>query len=113
MRFAEIGTGSSNTNEELKMVASFFCLFSRSIIERTSMRMSDAVAQLLLPSDGVGVGKISLNIEGSVLCIKEHTGSFGDIDNRVISGKYYFYYMNASMLYIEKKFLFSFVRYFG
>ncbi len=96
---AEIGTGSSNTNEELP--DGKYPFFVRSPEIRTKNTYEYDETAIITSGDGVGVGKIFHYVEGKYAL---HQRAYRiHIINNVIHSKYYFYYMKTTFYnYIMK-----------
>ena len=96
---AEIGTGSSNTNEELENGK--YPFFVRSPEVRTKNTYEFDETAIITSGDGVGVGKIFHYIEGKY-ALHQRAYRIHIISDRVIP-KYYFYYMKTTFYdYIMK-----------
>lgn len=96
---ADIGTGSSNTNEELEIGKYPFFVRSQEVRRKDSYEF-DEIA-IITSGDGVGVGKIFHYIEGKYAL---HQRAYRiHINTDDVIPKYYFYYMKSAFLsYIEK-----------
>lgn len=96
---ADIGTGSSNTNEELEIGEYPFFVRSQEVRRKDSYEF-DEIA-IITSGDGVGVGKIFHYIEGKYAL---HQRAYRiHINTDDVIPKYYFYYMKSAFLsYIEK-----------
>ena len=96
---ADIGTGNSNTNEELAVGNYPFFVRSQEV-RRKNIYEYDETA-IITSGDGVGVGKIFHYVEGKYAL---HQRAYRiHITDKGILPKYYFYYMkNAFLPYIEK-----------
>lgn len=96
---ADIGTGSSNTNEELEIGEYPFFVRSQEVRRKDSCEF-DEIA-IITSGDGVGVGKIFHYIEGKYAL---HQRAYRiHINTDDVIPKYYFYYMKSAFLsYIEK-----------
>lgn len=96
---AEIGTGSSNTNEELKVGDYPFFVRSQDVRRKNTFEYDETA--IITSGDGVGVGKIFHYIEGKY-ALHQRAYRIHIIDKSV-NPKYYFYYMkNTFLKYIEK-----------
>lgn len=97
---ADIGTGSSNTNEELDAGEYPFFVRSQRVRYKNSYEY-DEVA-IITSGDGVGVGKIFHYIEGKYAL---HQRAYRiKITDAEILPRFYFYYMKIKFLsYIEKE----------
>ena len=96
---AEIGTGSSNTNEELAEGKYPFFVRSQDVRRKNEYEY-DGTA-IITSGDGVGVGKIFHYIEGKY-ALHQRAYRIHITDERIIP-KYFYYYMKATFLpYIEK-----------
>ena len=96
---AEIGTGSSNTNEEIENGKYPFFVRSQEVRSKNEYEYDETA--IITSGDGVGVGKIFHYIEGKY-ALHQRAYRIHIIDENVIP-KYYFYYMKTTFLsYIEK-----------
>lgn len=96
---ADIGTGSSNTNEELDIGKYPFFVRSQEVRRKNTYEYDETA--IITAGDGVGVGKIFHYIEGKY-ALHQRAYRIHITDSRVIP-KYYFYYMKSTFLpYIEK-----------
>ena len=96
---SEIGTGSSNTNEELENGKYPFFVRSQEVRSKNEYEYDETA--IITSGDGVGVGKIFHYIEGKY-ALHQRAYRIHIIDKNVIP-KYYFYYMKTTFLsYIEK-----------
>lgn len=96
---ADIGTGSSNTNEGLEIGEYLFFVRSQEVRRKNTYEYDETA--IITSGDGVGVGKIFHYIEGKY-ALHQRAYRIHITDNRVIP-KYYFYYMKSAFLpYIEK-----------
>jgi len=88
-KVAEIGTGSSNTNEETE--EGFYPFFVRSPIIRYKNSFEFDETAIITSGDGVGVGKIFHFIEGKYAL---HQRAYRiHITDRRIKPKFFFFYM--------------------
>lgn len=96
---ADIGTGSSNTNEELENGKYPFFVRSQEVRRKDSYEFDETA--IITSGDGVGVGKIFHYIEGKYAL---HQRAYRiHINTDEVIPKYYFYYMKSAFLpYIEK-----------
>lgn len=96
---AEIGTGSSNTNEELEVGEYPFFVRSQEVRRKDTFEYDETA--IITSGDGVGVGKIFHYIEGKYAL---HQRAYRiHIVDKSVNPKYYFYYMKSNFLrYIEK-----------
>lgn len=96
---ADIGTGSSNTNEELEIGKYPFFVRSQEVRRKDSYEF-DEIA-IITSGDGVGVGKIFHYIEGKYAL---HQRAYRvHINTDDVIPKYYFYYMKSAFLsYIKR-----------
>lgn len=96
---AEIGTGSSNTNESLEVGNYPFFVRSQDVRRKNAFEFDETA--IITSGDGVGVGKIFHYIEGKY-ALHQRAYRIHIIDESV-NPKYYFYYMkNTFLSYIEK-----------
>ena len=96
---AEIGTGSSNTNEELAEGKYPFFVRSQDVRRKNEYEYDETA--IITSGDGVGVGKIFHYIEGKY-ALHQRAYRIHNTDERIIP-KYFYYYMKATFLpYIEK-----------
>ena len=96
---AEIGTGSSNTNEEIENGKYPFFVRSQEVRSKNEYEYDETA--IITSGDGVGVGKIFHYVEGKY-ALHQRAYRIHIIDKNVIP-KYYFYYMKTTFLsYIEK-----------
>ncbi|TYC84754.1 restriction endonuclease subunit S [Acetobacterium wieringae] len=96
---AEIGTGSSNTNEELEVGNYPFFVRSQEVRQKNTFEFDETA--IITSGDGVGVGKIFHYVEGKYAL---HQRAYRmHITNESVLPRYYFYYMKSAFLpYIEK-----------
>ena len=96
---ADISTGNSNTNEELKFGKYPFFVRSQEVRYKNTFEF-DEIA-IITSGDGVGVGKIFHYVEGKYAL---HQRAYRiHVTDRSIIPKYYFYYMKSVFLsYIGK-----------
>lgn len=96
---ADIGTGSSNTNDG--MDEGLYPFFVRSQEPRRKNEFEFDEIAIITAGDGVGVGKVFHYIEGKYAL---HQRAYRiHINTPEVSPKYYFYYMQAMFLpYIQK-----------
>ena len=98
-RIADIGTGNSNTNEELENGKYPFFVRSQEVRHKNTYEYDETA--IITSGDGVGVGKIFHYIEGKY-ALHQRAYRIHITDKRVLP-KFYFYYMKSSFLtYIEK-----------
>ena len=98
-QIADIGTGSSNTNEELEVGEFPFFVRSQEVRRKNTFEFEETA--IITSGDGVGVGKIFHYIEGKY-ALHQRAYRIHITDQRVLP-KYYFYYMKSTFLsYIEK-----------
>lgn len=98
-RIADIGTGNSNTNEELENGKYPFFVRSQEVRRKNTYEYDETA--IITSGDGVGVGKIFHYIEGKY-ALHQRAYRIHITDKRVLP-KFYFYYMKSSFLtYIEK-----------
>ena len=96
---AEIGTGSSNTNEELAEGKYPFFVRSQDVRRKNEYEYDETA--IITSGDGVGVGRIFHYIEGKY-ALHQRAYRIHITDERIIP-KYFYYYMKATFLpYIEK-----------
>ena len=96
---ADIGTGNSNTNEELEVGDYPFFVRSQEVRRKNTYEYDETA--IITSGDGVGVGKIFHYIEGKY-ALHQRAYRIHITDNGILS-KYYFYYMKSAFLpYIEK-----------
>lgn len=99
VEIADIGTGSSNTNEELDDGKYPFFVRSQEVRRKDTFEYDETA--IITSGDGVGVGKIFHYVEGKY-ALHQRAYRIHIMDKRVLP-KYYFYYMKNSFLpYIEK-----------
>lgn len=91
-KVAEIGTGSSNTNEGL--TEGQYPFFVRSQIVRYKNSFEFDETAIITSGDGVGVGKIFHYIEGKY-ALHQRAYRFHIIDKNLDS-KFFFYYIKSS-----------------
>lgn len=96
---ADIGTGSSNTNEGLEEGKYPFFVRSQDVRRKNEYEYDETA--IITSGDGVGVGKIFHYIEGKYAL---HQRAYRiHITNDKVVPKFFFYYMKATFLsYIEK-----------
>ena len=96
---ADIGTGSSNTNEGLD--EGLYPFFVRSQEPRRKNEYEYDETAIITAGDGVGVGKVYHYIEGKYAL---HQRAYRiHINTDEVMPKYYFYYMKSAFLpYIQK-----------
>lgn len=98
-KIADIGTGSSNTNEELEDGEYPFFVRSQEVRRKNTFEYDETA--IITSGDGVGVGKIFHYIEGKY-ALHQRAYRIHITDKRVLP-KFYFYYMKSSFLgYIQK-----------
>ena len=98
-QIAEIGTGSSNTNEELEDGKYPFFVRSQDVRRKNTYEYDETA--IITSGDGVGVGKIFHYVEGKY-ALHQRAYRIHIIDDRVIP-RFYYYYMKCTFLpYIEK-----------
>ena len=97
---AEIGTGSSNTNEGLD--DGLYPFFVRSREPRRKNEYEYDETAIITAGDGVGVGKVFHYVEGKYAL---HQRAYRiHITSPDVLPRYYFHYMRSAFLpYIEKK----------
>ena len=96
---ADIGTGSSNTNEELDSGDQPFCVRSQEEKRKNEYEFDETA--IITSGDGVGVGKIFHYVEGKY-ALHQRAYRIHIHDNR-ISPKFFYQYMKATFLpYIQK-----------
>ena len=97
--FAEIGTGSSNTQDELS--DGLYPFFVRSQIVRSKNEYEFDETAIITSGDGVGVGKIFHYVEGKY-ALHQRAYRIHILDNTVMP-KFFFYYMRSEFYnYITK-----------
>ena len=89
---ADIGTGSSNTNEELDDGKYPFFVRSQEVRRKNTFEYDETA--IITSGDGVGVGKIFHYIEGKY-ALHQRAYRIHIMDKRVLP-KYYFYYGNTA-----------------
>lgn len=96
---ADIGTGSSNTNEELAVGRYPFFVRSQDVRKKDTYEFDETA--IITSGDGVGVGKIFHYVEGKYAL---HQRAYRiHINTHDVLPKYYFQYMKSAFLpYIEK-----------
>ena len=98
-QIADIGTGNSNTNEELEDGKYPFFVRSQEVRRKNAFEYDETA--IITSGDGVGVGKIFHYVEGKY-ALHQRAYRIHITDERV-NPKFYFYYMKSSFLsYIEK-----------
>lgn len=98
-QIAEIGTGSSNTNEELEDGKYPFFVRSQDVRRKNTYEYDETA--IITSGDGVGVGKIFHYVEGKY-ALHQRAYRIHIIDDRIIP-RFYYYYMKCTFLpYIEK-----------
>ena len=98
-QIAEIGTGSSNTNEELEDGKYPFFVRSQDVRRKNTYEYDETA--IITSGDGVGVGKIFHYVEGKY-ALHQRAYRIHIIDDKVIP-RFYYYYMRCTFLpYIEK-----------
>jgi type I restriction enzyme S subunit len=96
---ANIGTGSSNTNEELEEGKYPFFVRSQNVRYKNEYEYDETA--IITSGDGVGVGKIFHYIKGKY-ALHQRAYRINIIDNR-ITPKYFFHYMRTNFYnYIMK-----------
>jgi type I restriction enzyme S subunit len=96
---ADIGTGSSNTNEALEVGKYPFFVRSQDVKRKDTYEFDETA--IITSGDGVGVGKIFHFVEGKY-ALHQRAYRIHITDENVLP-KYFFYYMKATFLnYIEK-----------
>ena len=96
---ADIGTGSSNTNEGLEVGDYPFFVRSQEIRRKNEYQFDETA--IITSGDGVGVGKIFHYVEGKY-ALHQRAYRIHITSDRLIP-KFFFYYMKSSFLkYIEK-----------
>ena len=98
-KVADIGTGSSNTNEGLNEGAYPFYVRSQEPLRKNEYEFDETA--IITAGDGVGVGKVYHYVEGKYAL---HQRAYRiHIKTEDILPKYYFYYMKSAFLpYIQK-----------
>lgn len=97
--FAEIGTGSSNTQDELS--DGLYPFFVRSQIVRSKNEYEFDETAIITSGDSVGVGKIFHYVEGKY-ALHQRAYRIHILDNTVMP-KFFFYYMRSEFYnYITK-----------
>jgi type I restriction enzyme S subunit len=98
-QIADIGTGSSNTNEEMGEGEYPFYVRSQEPLRKNEYEF-DEIA-IITAGDGVGVGKVFHYVEGKYAL---HQRAYRiHINTPTVYPKYFFYYMKSAFLpYIEK-----------
>ena len=97
---AEIGTGSSNTNEELEEGKYPFFVRSQRVRYKNEYEYDETA--IITSGDGVGVGKIFHYVEGKY-ALHQRAYRIRICDEEIIP-KFYYYYMKTKFLsYIEKE----------
>lgn len=96
---ADIGTGSSNTNEGLDEGEYPFFVRSQEVRRKNEYEFDETA--IITAGDGVGVGKVFHYVEGKYAL---HQRAYRiHINNDDVMPKYFFYYMKSAFLsYIEK-----------
>jgi type I restriction enzyme S subunit len=98
-QIADIGTGSSNTNEELEVGEYPFFVRSQEVRRKDTFEYDETA--IITSGDGVGVGKIFHFVEGKY-ALHQRAYRIHIRDERVLP-KYYFYYMRSAFLpYIQR-----------
>ena len=98
-QIADIGTGSSNTNEESEDGIYPFFVRSQEVRRKNTFEYDEMA--IITSGDGVGVGKIFHYVEGKY-ALHQRAYRIHITDERVLP-KFCFYYMKSSFLaYIEK-----------
>lgn len=98
-QIAEIGTGSSNTNEGLEEGAYPFFVRSQEPLRKNDYEYDETA--IITAGDGVGVGKVFHYVEGKYAL---HQRAYRiHITSPDVLPRYYFHYMRSAFLpYIEK-----------
>jgi len=91
---ANIGTGSSNTNEEVKNGKYPFFVRSQEVRYKNDYEFDETA--IITSGDGVGVGKVFHYVEGKY-ALHQRAYRINIFDKNVLP-KYYFYYMKANFL---------------
>ena len=96
---ADIGTGSSNTNEGLDEGEYPFYVRSQEPLRKNEYEFDETA--IITAGDGVGVGKVFHYVEGKYAL---HQRAYRiHINTPIVYPKYFFYYMKSAFLpYIEK-----------
>lgn len=96
---ADIGTGSSNTNEAVE--SGIYPFFVRSQEPHKKNQYEYDETAIITAGDGVGVGKVFHYVEGKYAL---HQRAYRiHINTTAVLSKYYFYYMKSTFLeYIQK-----------
>lgn len=98
-QIADIGTGSSNTNEELEVGNYPFFVRSQEVRHKNTFEFDETA--IITSGDGVGVGKIFHYIEGKY-ALHQRAYRIHIRDERILP-KYYFHYMRSAFLpYIQR-----------
>ena len=96
---AEIGTGSSNTEEEVENGKYPFFVRSQEIRYKNEYEFDETA--IITAGDGVGVGKVFHYVEGKY-ALHQRAYRIHIVDKKVLP-KYYFYYMkNVFLSYIKR-----------
>lgn len=96
---ADIGTGSSNTNEELEVGDYPFFVRSQEVRRKNTFEYDETA--IITSGDGVGVGKIFHFVDGKY-ALHQRAYRIHITDERMLP-KFCFYYMKSTFLpYIEK-----------
>ena len=96
---SEIGTGSSNTNEELEVGGFPFFVRSQEVRRMNTFEFDETA--IVTSGDGVGVGKIIHFVEGKY-ALHQRAYRIHITDNTVLP-KYFYYYMRCVFLpYIQQ-----------
>ena len=97
---AEIGTGSSNTNEGLEIGTYPFFVRSQEVLRKDEYEFDETA--IITSGDGVGVGKILHYVEGKY-ALHQRAYRIHIIDDKVLP-KFFYYYMKGTFLdYIKKE----------
>lgn len=96
---ADIGTGSSNTNEAVESGIYPFFVRSQEPLKKNQYEYDETA--IITAGDGVGVGKVFHYVEGKYAL---HQRAYRiHINTTAVLPKYYFYYMKSTFLeYIQK-----------
>ncbi len=96
---AEIGTGNSNTNEELEDGKYPFFVRSQEVRWKNTYEYDETA--IITSGDGVGVGKVFHYMEGKY-ALHQRAYRIHITDSRILP-KFFFYYMKSAFLpYIQK-----------
>ena len=96
---AEIGTGSSNTNEELEVGDYPFFVRSQEVRRKDTYEYDETA--IITSGDGVGVGKIFHYIEGKY-ALHQRAYRIHITDKNILPRFFYYYMKNSFLSYIDK-----------